>query len=302
MFAHFNHSQFRKYIAVFGRLFSQVEVRRGETANGTPYIPDDSVSGRRIRVPIEYAPKAAWYVHQTQNPTLSNSVRVTVPRMGYEMKQVAYDANRKLNTLDYLTFTTPEARKLAKLYVGVPYKLSFELSILVQLQSDGFEIVEQIMPYFTPDLSFAIPVIPELGIIDTVPLNLLSISCSDNFEGDFEKDRLITWTLNFDMPVNFWGLRAKQSRIEEVLIDIFSVSGDISNPPVNLETEADYLIVNEDGSGGHIMDESTSNTYIGTENVVRYTTTADPSDQDPLKAKEDITYTETIERFDIDDE
>lgn len=297
MFAHFNHSQFRKYIAVFGRLFSQIEVRRGETANGTPYVPDDLVTGQRLRVPIQYGPKSGWYVHREQNPNLDNSVRMVLPRMGYELKSISYDSTRHLNTLDILTFTTPEARKLAKLYVGVPYKLNFELGVLVNLQSDGFEIVEQIMPYFSPDLVFAIPTIPELGIVDTIPLSLQGISCNDNYQGDFEKDRLIEWTLTFDMPVWFWGYRQKQSRIEEVLLDIFAVSGDISRPPVNLETENDLLLVNEDGSGGHIMDESTSNTYIGTERVVSITTTADPRDQDPMKAKEDITFTESIERF-----
>jgi len=296
MFAHFNHSQFRKYIAAFGRLFSQIEVRRGETVGGVPPVPDDAVSGRRIRVPIEYGPKERWYTKTVQDPNSSQGVRVIVPRLGYELKSIQYDGSRKLNTLHRVGFPTETARKLARLYVPAPYKLTFELSALVKLQSDGFEITEQILPYFTPELTFALNVIPEFGLIDTIPVTLTGVNSSDLYEGDFEKNRMIQWDFTFAMNVNFWGLRRKQARIEEVILDIFSVSGDLATPPEVLATEGGSLLVNEDGSGGHLMDESTSNTYIGTEMAARITTTADPSNQEPIR-KEDITYTEVIERF-----
>ncbi len=106
---------------------------------------------------------------------------------------------------------------------------------------------------------------------------------------------MILWNLTFDMNVNFYGLRRNQSRIEEVLVDIFSVSDDLSIPPAVLATEDDALIENEDGSG-HLVDESTPDTYIGTEVVTRITTTADPSDQDPI-SRDDITFTQTTEHF-----
>ena len=115
-----------------------------------------------------------------QDPDLSKGVSLTAPRIGFELSSISYDAGRKLNSLNTLTYTTPEQQRLARLYVGVPYTLTFNLDILTKLQQDGLQIVEQILPYFTPDLTFRIRPIPELGFADLVPLTLLSTTQVDN--------------------------------------------------------------------------------------------------------------------------
>lgn len=280
MFATFNHDQLRRYILAFGSFFDNISVVRNDAAG---------VETQRLRVPIEYGPKEKWLAHIIQDPDFQQSVAITVPRIAFELGGISYDTSRKLNTLNQLK--CPPMRT----YVGVLYLLTFNLEILVKFQSDGFQIVEQIFPYFTPDLTFAIRTLPELGIIDQIPLTLNSVAHTDNYEGDFEKRRIIIWSLRFAMKVNFYGPTKSSTagRIEEVEVDVYnSPYLDLLDPPQYLVDQDGTLIANEDDT--HIATEATSDGYLETGVAERVTITLDPRDQmktsDPTVI---ITRTET---------
>jgi hypothetical protein len=259
----------------------------------------DGTEVQRMTVPLQYGPKERWYTRLVTDPNLSQGVSQVVPAMSYEISSISYDTSRKLNTLNTLDYPTDEQRKLARMYVGVPYTLTFELAILTKLQQDGFQIVEQIFPYFTPDLTFALNVIPELGLVDQIPLTLTNVTHSDDYEGNFEKIRSITWQLAFTMKVNFYGPRRKQSRIEEIMVDIYNAPlNDLENPPLYLTTEEGNHILLENGSG-ILADESTANSYLTTGRVARIEVVATPSDQSPDVTGEVISQT-TITDWDGD--
>lgn len=204
----------RRYLLAFGSLFDQMTITR-ENADGS--------EGFRQEVPLQYGPKERWLVHLTQDPDYTKGVGQVVPRMSYELTSLDYDGTRKLNTLDKLKFGSNQAHKLAKLYVGVPYVMKIQLSILVKLQQDGMQLVEQILPFFTPDYTIAVRPLdgyPEL--VDQVPIVLQSVSHSDNYEDDFIKRRAIIWTLDFAMKVCFYGPVKDTKRIEEVIVNLYN--------------------------------------------------------------------------------
>jgi hypothetical protein len=212
--------------------------------------------------------------------------------MSFELTGINYDGSRHLNSLNHLTFQTPEQKHMARLYVGVPYTLHFDLDILVKLQQDGLQIVEQILPYFTPDLTFRLRPIPALGFPDQIPLTLTSTTQSDNYEGDFEHRRAIVWTLGFTMKVNFYGPIKSQGIIDEVVVDIYnSPLNDIIDPPITLETEDGQLLELEDGSG-HLMGEATPDAYLGQTPTAVVDTVALPN-QDPIPGNVASTTTVT---------
>jgi len=262
MFSHFKHNLFRRYIIAFGALFNNIVVVR-DAASGTEV--------QRITVPLDYAPKERWLVRLLQDPELKKGVAQVLPRLAFEMTAISYDSSRKLNTLDQLSFITTEQRRLARLYVGVPYALGFSLHALVKTQEDGFQITEQILPYFTPDYTFAMQVVDELSLTEPIPLTLNGVTSSDNYEGDFEHRRAIIWTFDFSMKVYFYGPVRRQTPVERVIIDIYnSPLNDLLNPPVHLRLESpnDNYLLTEDGSG-HLVDESTANAYLTTGRVAR---------------------------------
>lgn len=267
---HFNHNQLRRYLIAFGSFFTNITLIRTDASG---------VEQQRMVVPVDYGPKERWLYRLTQDPDLTEKVGITVPRMSYELTGIGFDASRKINTLNQLKFPTQEQRHLARLYAGVPYNLTLELSILTKTQADAHQIVEQIIPLFTPDLTFAINTLPELGLVETIPLTLSSIAHSDNYEGDFEHRRAIIWSLSFGMPVMFYGPKKAQGQITEVVVDVHnSPINELSDPPLVLATDNRELMESEDGSG-HIMDESTANTYAGFGKVATINVKADPLDQ-----------------------
>lgn len=256
----------------FGSLFDSIYVARH--AGGTEV--------QRILVPIEFGPKERWLTRLTQDPDLEQGVGQIVPRLAYEYGAPAYDASRHLNTMNQLRFPSDVPGKTTRVWAGVPYNIPFQLSLLVKYKQDGFQVVEQILPYFTPDHMLAIQPVAGVPIIDTVPITLNSAVETDNYEGDFEKRRVIIWTFDFTMKAFFYGpttgAGVTQARIEQVQVDLFtSTSFDLSEPPVYVGTEDNNYLVNEDLT--LLPDESTSNAYIETSPVERITVTADPLDQ-----------------------
>jgi hypothetical protein len=264
--SHFNNQLLRKYVVAFGSFFDKITVVRNNT--------------QKLVVPIEYGPKERWLVRLRQDPQFLQGVAQVVPRMSYELTSFSYDATRKLNTLNHLTFpsSTP-ARNLARTFVGVPYTLTLDLNVLTKYQTDAFQIVEQILPFFTPDLQFAMLTLPTLGLVDQIPLTLTSVSHADNYEGDFEHRRAIVWTLSFDMRVNIYGPVKAQAQITDVEVDLY-LGDDFSGDFEPLATETDDTFESEDGLG-HLMDEETPDTFITNGRVARIDVQATPPDQIP---------------------
>ena len=138
------HQTIRKYVAVFGTLFNDLNIER-TNASGTVT--------EKVKIPLAYGPKQKWLLAMSDT-TASRKVTATrTPRMGFALTSVDYDPVRKLNTVGKnwaantsLSTTTT----LLSQFNPVPYNFAFDLFILVKNAEDGTQILEQILPYFTP--------------------------------------------------------------------------------------------------------------------------------------------------------
>ena len=199
MFGHtFYHGLIKKYVSLFGTLFNDVYIN----------IPDDADTNqiRTIKVPISYGPREKVLARVTADPSLNRMPAVVLPRMSFEMGNITYAPDRKLNTLGKRQSTDPlSADKLKYVYNPVPYDISFTLSIMVKNAEDGTRIVEQILPFFTPEWTTTVELLPDMDITADIPLVLNSIDVQDDYEGDFDKRRAIVWTLGFTMKAYMYG-------------------------------------------------------------------------------------------------
>jgi hypothetical protein len=126
--------------------------------------------------------------------------------MSFELTDLNYGPTRKLNTIGKIVAANPNDTNAAKYqYTPVPYDLNFILSIAVKNADDGTRILEQILPFFTPNWNSTVDLIPELGIKLDVPIVLNAVSSEDSYEGDFEARRSIVWTLSFTMKGYIFG-------------------------------------------------------------------------------------------------
>jgi hypothetical protein len=208
------HGAIRKAIVAFGRLFSDIYIDRKQ---------GDSVSGttiQRLQVPLSYAPKEKWLVRLEQQPDLENNVTmVTLPRMSFEINSYVYDSSRKLNRMQQIKTDVSNSTK-PTVYTPVPYNVDISLYILTKTQEDGLQIIEQILPTFTPEYTLAVNVVPSMGITMDVPIILESVSVVDEYDGNFQDRRFVTHTLNFQMKLNLFGPVSDQGIITEVNANI----------------------------------------------------------------------------------
>jgi hypothetical protein len=265
----FNHQQMRRYLIAFGQFFNKLEVHRTDV-NG--------IESQRVLVPLDFSPKERWFTRLLADPDFTVGTEITLPRLAYEMPTLHYDGSRHINTRANLVFPSPDNTELTRMYVGVPYNLNFNLYLLTKLQQDGLQVIEQIVPYFTPDLFFAMVPVPEFGIEDTIPLSLTSVACSDDYEGSFEKRRNILWTLGFTMKVFFYGPKRDSKRITKVDIDLYASTPPFVHPSYLSEEDGTGRLDLE--SGDFLVNESTPDTALDTQEVAIIEAVAD-ADQIP---------------------
>ena len=219
---HFYNEHVRKYTGAFGSLFNNINiVRRGPNDTGTNIQ----------KVPISYAPKRKYLERirqDTKNELNQNRfIALTLPRMSFEMVGMNYDASRQLPKTNYCTFPGADKSNKKKVYTKTPYVIQFQLNVYGKHQDDCLQVIEQIMPYFTPQYTLSIrPFADYPSIVDDVPLTLQGISFTDDFEGTMEQRRTIIYSLDFEMKTDVYGPLVDSPIIEQADIRFFLPDSD----------------------------------------------------------------------------
>ena len=209
----FYHGLTRKVIVAFGSMFSNVKIERAD---------NEGTIKQTVVVPLSYAPKEKWLVRVEQDPTLERNVYTTLPRMSFEITGMSYDASRKVNRMNKITCyknTDGVSPQMSQQYAPVPYNIDISLYVLTKTQEDALQIVEQILPYFTPEFTLSINAIPDMSVALDIPIILNNVSVQDDYDGDFQTRRFVTYTLNFTLKANFFGPVSETGVINSVIIN-----------------------------------------------------------------------------------
>lgn len=203
----FSHGTIRDYVISFGTLFNNLKINRRPASGG---------DADTIAVPLSYAPRQRFIERINGDLNLDRPVSMTLPRMSFEMLGMTYSSERKLNTMNRLHRTNPIATSNTTIYSSytpVPYDFQFQLSVYISNIEDGTHIVEQILPYFTPEFTVSLKSATDLGLNLDLPLILNSVVTEDNYEGGFDERRVIIWTLDFTLKGNLFGYISGSSGI-----------------------------------------------------------------------------------------
>ena len=159
-----------------------------------------------MKVPLAYGPIQKFLARLEQTPDLKGAQTITLPRMSFEFNGLSYDPSRKVTqTQTFITAPTSDKSTAKKVYMHVPYNMSFELNILAKLNDDALQIVEQILPYFQPSYNLTNNLISSIGEKRDVPIVLDSVSFTDDYEGDFSERRALIYTLTFTAKTYLFG-------------------------------------------------------------------------------------------------
>jgi len=213
----FYNQSLRKYIVMFGNMFNDIVVQRLNNAGTTI---------QTIPVPIAYGPKEKFLVRLAQDPDLDRQVGIQLPRIGFEVTSYTYDSTRRLqHTIRNAKVDSSDSNITNYQWTPVPYNLGVTLSIFVRNADDGAQILEQILPYFGPEWTNSVNLIPSMGIKMDVPTVLNGVSVEDTYEGDFVTRRALIYNLDFIIKGYFYGPVRKSGIIKRVQVDMMAANG-----------------------------------------------------------------------------
>lgn len=225
------HRTIRKLIVAFGNLFNEIKLARYDA---------DGKEVENFLVPIVYGGKEKYVSRLEGDPELDKKVQVTLPIMSFEMNNMTYDAGRKLNTNFKNNAASGGTSTTLSVYNPVPFDFEFSLFAYVRNIEDGAQLMEKILPYFTPDYTINVNMIPEMGVVKQIPIILKSVNNEVDYEGDYNtKVRSIIWTLNFTVKGYLYG-PVTQPRIIKT-----SITNILNDPSLH-----DYNIVGTMATGG----------------------------------------------------
>ncbi|MGH7749781.1 MAG: tail sheath stabilizer and completion protein, partial [Candidatus Dormibacteria bacterium] len=201
----------------------------GSLLNGIEVIQYDAntrIELARITVPVKFEGKETFIMRLLGDPTALKGVQLTLPIMSYDLVGFQYDTTRKLTP--YIKNQLFNASNNTTRYAcAVPYNINFEVNLYVRNEEDGLQVIEQIIPFFSPDYTIALKYVLDANsgswITEQVPFVLENINFSNQYEGATGTVRMLTWTLNFTAKALFFGPMPSSSVIKEVIINLYDV-------------------------------------------------------------------------------
>jgi hypothetical protein len=223
--------------------------------------------------------------------------------MGFELTSMTYDGVRKLNTMG--RNVKKGTTGLKKQYNPVPYNWDFSLYVFVKNAEDGTQILEQILPFFTPDFTVTMTLISGMTVKMDIPLVLNSVTSEDSYEGDFATRRSIIWTLSFLMKGFLYPSVTDNAKIiTSSVVDTHLMSAAAAADPIYIVAEdstpysQNYMILDkheiDDATRIRMLSEVSEDASSAGQTISR--TTVEPTSTGAL-TDEDFGFSETFEFF-----
>jgi|TARA_B100000902_G_scaffold71155_1_gene76699 hypothetical protein len=214
---HFYHQKVRKCVAAFGSLFTQLYILRKDSSGAVIST---------IRVPLAYAPRDKYIerIQGIQDIQRDEAVALKLPRMSFEITSYIYDDTRqlqKLNKTFHNNTISDEGSKKDVVTRSVPYNITFSLTIYAKAQDDALQVVEQILPFFSPQYTLTMkPFDDYTDLLEDIPITLQGVSYLSDFEGPLQDRSVLQYVLDFEMKTAFYGpIDAGKSVIQKSIVN-----------------------------------------------------------------------------------
>ena len=233
---HFYNQLTKKYAKVMGTILSDIDV---VTYN------QEGLEESRQKVPVTYSPKEKYIRRIFEDPDLNRQTAITLPRIGYELTNLVYASERKLSSKQKILFYD-ETRNNSALtaYLPVPYDFYFQATIITKTQEDMFQILEQLIPFFTPDYTIKMRGVNNPNISYDVPITLVGMNIEDTYSGELDERRTVTCDINFLLKGFIFGPVRENGIVKQYSVNTFLQQGQFSpatggfQPAPNLQDPA----------------------------------------------------------------
>lgn len=227
--SHFYFANLRNLTVAFGNLFNEIEIQR---RNDTDVL-------KKFTVPLAYAPREDYLVKLKEDLTKSEgpSFAITLPRMSFEMMSLSYDSTRKINTLRYEKREEDISDNYLRQFSPVPYIVNFDLNLYSEYIDDALQVLEQILPYFSPNVNLIIEDIALMDINKSVSVKLNSVDTPIESAVDIGDGRTIIWTLSFSCDAWLYPPIKSKPIIKRVIENVYANNDDIIDQIITTEVE-----------------------------------------------------------------
>jgi hypothetical protein len=147
-------------------------------------------------------------------------IEIVLPRLSFFMTNVVYDPTRKLNKVNRRTFSVAGENRTTTSRDGVPYNISFQLASFTRSIDENLQIMEKILPYFTPEYFLRIN-FNEVFQNVAIPVVLDQVMMTEDYEGTMEERRTLINTYSFTAKTYIYGPVSESKVIEDINIDLY---------------------------------------------------------------------------------
>lgn len=213
MFEYFYNQTLRKLTLAFGGLFDEI------------YVSKDTSDGKieRTRVPLTYSGKEKFIRRINEASSISNNVKIEtlLPKMAFEMTTLQYDPTRKVNKINkkFKSSLVNGETYTQQAYTEVPYNVQFSLYCFTRTVDDNLQIMEQILPYFSPEFIVTL----KMNEVDTnvdVPIVLNATNMIEQYEGDMTTRRSVISSFSFTAKAHIFSKVSGFGIIKEIDINL----------------------------------------------------------------------------------
>jgi hypothetical protein len=235
---YFYHASVRRYVSLFGTLFTDIFIKRKS---------DDGTKEETIKVPIKYG-NGNMYLKVAQDQTRdTKQIARTLPAIAFELENLYKDVSRKTNPMNRIQNVNLDANGTRDWQFNrIPYNFLFALTIRTKNTDDMLQIVEQIVPAFDGNLSVSIMDTTGVIVEQDIIISLEEISIQDNFDDEMQS-RLIEYKITFELRGYLYKRTQNSLTLKEVDIQAITDNGfvlsteivnssDISNTQNNLDS------------------------------------------------------------------
>jgi hypothetical protein len=196
--------------------------------------PDNTVTVyKNVQVPVMYSTAEKWLQVLrsgtarkgfdpeilAQNPV---EIQVMLPRIGVEITSMRYDQSRHFGKTNQIhsDYTGDPLNAKKGVFVPVPWNLEIGLDVISRNINELFQIIEQIIPFFSPSLSLDVRIYADKEP-ESVPFILDTINPNVRDEIGESDERFFVYSLSFTAKANYYLPMRVDPIIEHVLENIY---------------------------------------------------------------------------------
>lgn len=210
---YFFHNLTQRYILAFGTIFNDIEIQR---------VSEDGQVKSQIKVPVTYSNKEKWAQRMLDDTDHTRQEAIILPRIAYQLTDISYDSHRKLQRNETLNIQRNQNLKQnKKVYTPVPYQLTFNVDVIAKTQNEIYQIIEQIIPAFTPDVVIRVKGLDDIDF--DMPISLSGVTSIDTYDGQFEQRRNLTANLSFTVKTYYFSPINKHEIILDVTVPVYEL-------------------------------------------------------------------------------